>query len=146
MSHDLVHECAKLCSDIDRRTLLSFSSSLKWKKAVDISVAYVELTFLFTARNFKLEEVSPPQTFGHLVRFIKRVCDLIFDLSAEKILPGKHERDQSHSCGRALPRGAIFGARPLFSHDELAAFANLILEGGGRTLKTSQFELDMCRV
>ena len=101
---------------------------------------------LFAAREYKLEEIAPPQNFASLAKFIKRVCDTVFNLQRQKFLPGKHERDQSHSCGRAIPRGAIFGARPFFSRAELQGFAKLIMEGGGRTLKTWQFDLDLCRV
>ena len=144
-SHDIAAECGNLCSETDCDTLSSFLLSLKWKIHKDCSVAYVELAFIFAARDFKLEEIAPPCTFGDLTKFLKRVCDQVFALHHQKFLPGKHERDQSHSCGRALPRGAIFGARSFISKDELTGFARLIMEGGGRTLKTWQFELSTCR-
>lgn len=135
-----------MCSEIDCVTLSSFLLALRWKVQPGLSVAYIELAFAFAAREYKLEEIAPPQNFASLAKFIKRVCDTVFNLQRQKFLPGKHERDQSHSCGRAIPRGAIFGARPFFSRAELQGFAKLIMEGGGRTLKTWQFDLDLCRV
>lgn len=60
------------------------------------------------------------------------------------MLPGSHRRDESHHCGKALPRGILLDARPFFSKGELETFAKLILDGGGRTLKTWRFGLGTC--
>lgn len=80
-------------------------------------------------------------TFGVLVRVLKRLFDAVFACSGQTRIPGKHRRDESHSCGWALPRGVILEARPFFTVPELESFAAKLLDGGGRTLKTWDFSL-----
>ena len=49
--------------------------------------------------------------------------------------------DGHHSCGWALPRGAIFGARPLISERDLRHFADLLFAGASNTLMSWDFSI-----
>ena len=49
-------------------------------------------SFLFVARNYKLEAIVPPQTFAAIVKLLKRLFDVTLDTSTE-ISSGKHERE-----------------------------------------------------
>lgn len=139
----VVHECCgSFANHDDCQAFQSFLVSLKWKQGRLLSVAYVELAFLFVVRKYSFATITASDNFAVLVKILKRMSDAVCAKQGQKLIPGKHERDQSHHCGRALPRGAIFGYRPYFSTSELEGFARLILEGGGRTLKTWTFELD----
>lgn len=94
-----------------------------------------------TDGKFRFTSITTADHFAVLVKFLKRMCDAVCALQGQSLIPGRHERDQSH-YGRVLPRGAIFGYRPFIRTQELEGFAQLILESGGRTLKTWTFKLD----
>ena len=130
--HNVLDCCHSFSNEDDCTTLQSFLLNLKWKTGSDLSVAYVELAFVFAWQENSVAYVT--DNFASLIRFLKRMFDAVCSQPGQGLIPGRHERDQSHHCGRALPRGAIFGYRPFISTRELEGFARLIIEGGGRNL------------
>ena len=74
-------------------------NSLQWQIHKEVSIAYVELWHLFVYRKFTLSCVEPKTTFGQLVRVLKRWCDIIFSVGSQTLLPGVHNRDDTHAGG-----------------------------------------------
>lgn len=139
---DLVH---KLVSEVDATTFLSFLSKLEWKVQGNCSVAYVELTFLFCHRGFSFEATpQPTATFLSVLKVVKRLCSRIFQLECQTALPGVHQSTLIHKCDKAIPKGAIYGARPYIAGSELAIFAGILLEGCGQSLQTWKFDVGCC--
>ena len=123
-----------ICSAEDAEIFGQFLLSLRWKLDSDMSVAYVEIAHILLSRHFSLTSFETTDTFGSLVRSVKKWCSAIFAIEGQCLLPGIHKRDGHHVCGWALPRGAIFGARPYISEQELRHFADLLFAGASNSL------------
>ena len=131
--------------DGDAPSILAFLQSLKWRVTPEDSVAYVELTFLFCTRQFSLESVAPPNTsFTEVLKVVKKACSFVFHRPDQGLLPGRHESTLIHKCGRAIPKGSIYGARPLFSTRELEAYGRLLLDGCSQKITTWSFDVSAC--
>ena len=91
-----------------------------------------------------MNDLPSNATLADVTKTVKVACDIIARIRSQNLLPGRHKRDKSHKCGKALPRGVILDARPFFAKAELETFAKLILDGGGRTLKMWRFGLSAC--
>ena len=129
----------------DARSILAFLSGLRWRVQPEDSVAYVELTFLFCARHFTLESVMAPNTtFVEVLKVVKKACSFVFHRPPQELLPGRHESTLIHKCGRAIPKGSIYGARPLFSTSELEAYGRLLLDGCGQKITSWAFDVSAC--
>lgn len=132
--------------DGDAPSILAFLQSLKWRVTPEDSVAYVELTFLFCTRQFSLESVAPPNTsFTEVLKVVKKACSFVFHRPNQGLLPGRHESTLIHKCGRAIPKGSIYGARPLFKTCELEAYGiRLLLDGCSQKIATWAFDVSAC--
>ena len=130
-----------ICPNEDDEIFGRFLQSLRWKIHPDLSIAYVEIAHILLSRRFSLTSFEATDTFGSLVRGVKKWCCEIFAIEGQCLLPGIHKRDGHHACGWALPRGAIFGARPYISEKELRHFADLLFAGVGNSLLSWNFAI-----
>ena len=130
-----------ICPNEDSGTFGRFLLSLRWKLDPGLSIAYVEIAHIFLSRHFSLTSFEATDTFGSLVRGIKKWCSDIFAIEDQCLLPGIHKRDGHHSCGWALPRGVIVGARPYITETELRHFADLLFAGAGSSLLSWSFSI-----
>ena len=108
-------------------------------------VAFVELLCVFVGRGYKFQLFSDLSVdFCDALKHFKRTIVAIMATPDQTLIPGLYRSTEAYKCGRALPKGAIFGARPLFTFEELERFAGILLEGCGQSLTTWRFPLSMC--
>ena len=124
------------------RKILRFVAALKWHILDGNEVAFVEFTFLFHKRGFRLAEIDPQtKSFRDLHQLMRIAMRSLHALGA---LPGKWIENSNKSWGRHLPTGCIQGAIPWFSFQELEDFANILLEGAGGQMQSWSFILAEC--
>lgn len=132
-------------SSLDFPTVLDFLGTLSWRVADDLGVGFVELLFLFVHRGYKFQEFPDTGTaFNDALKFFKKAVVVIMTREQQRFVPGYYNATEAYKCGRALPKGAIFGARPYIEPSELCCFAGILLEGCGQNLATWSFPLSMC--
>ena len=137
----LPQELKSAFSEVDVVTVYDFLQVLKWRVADDQSVSYVELTLLFIRKGFVLESIQHADaSFRDVMQVVKRVCARTFLCDTQDRLPGRHESTLIHKCGKAIPKGAIFGARPFFDPKDLVAFAAILQDGCGQHLSSWSFD------
>lgn len=86
-----------ICADEDGDSFGRFLQSLRWKVHANSSVAYVEIAHIFLCRHYSLTSAVATDTFGFLVRLVKKWCSEIFAIEGQCLLPGNHSRDGHHS-------------------------------------------------
>ena len=129
------------CSIGDICQIFDFLKTLRWRVQEDQSVSYVELTLLFIRGGFVFEQLQHERaTFKDILQIVKRVCARVFSIEGQVRLPGRHESTLIHKCGKAIPKGAIFAARPYFSPQDLHAFAAVLQDGCGQHLSSWSFD------
>ena len=134
---EVLSELSKVFGQIDASCIVEFWTSLRWREGETFSVSYIELAFLFCRQKRALEKVPEPDaTVAKVQKVLKRAAGIIFAVPSQKVIPGVHDSTWAHKCGRAVPKGSIRCARPLFTDPELEMFANLLLDGKNQSLKT----------
>lgn len=131
--------------EADFLTIQQFLGSLCWKIDDTLGVSFVELLFLFVRRGHKFQGFPEVGTsFQDAPKHFKMAVVFIMSEPGQMLVPGTYIATEAYKCGRALPKGAIFGARPMLQPDELCSFATILLEGCGQNLATWSFPLSTC--
>ena len=126
----------------DIATFFRFMHSLQWRVEDSVKTAYVEISFLFWKRGYFLHDISAGgHTFRDLVFWIRRMLVFVQKRPNHQIFPGKACNFTLKTEGRALPQGAIIGAIPRFSIDELVDFGELLCGGCTRSLTSWEFPI-----
>ena len=129
----------------DFQTIVRFLLSLRWQKDDAVGVAFVELLCLFLGRGYTFQAFTDTGTsFNDALKHFKRSVVSILSQPGQSIIPGMYRSTEAYKCGRALPKGAIFGARPFISTTELEKFAHILMEGCSQNLATWSFPLSLC--
>ena len=129
----------------DFQTIVRFLLSLRWQKDDAVGVAFVELLCLFLRRGYTFQAFTDTGTsFNDALKHFKRSVVSILSSPGQSIIPGVYRSTEAYKCGRALPKGAIFGARPFISTTELEKFAHILMEGCSQNLATWSFPLSLC--
>ena len=125
---------------VDLNTFFDFTTSLQWRVSDELCTSYVEFAFLFWKRGFILRACSASdKTFRDLTFWLPRTLVFINKLPNHGIFPGFTDNVRLKTEGKALPQGAIVGAR--FAPDELHEFASLCNQGCSKHLSTWEFPL-----
>lgn len=80
------------------------------------------------------------RTFKNVLQVVKRVCARLYSFKGQTRIPGRHESTLIHKCGKAIPKGAVYAARPFFCNDDLLAFAAVLQDGCSQHLSTWRFD------
>lgn len=144
-AHQIENPARSKISSNDFQASLDFLATLQWCNAEHLGVGFVELLFLFLHRGHKLEGFQDVGTgFSEALKHFKKAIVAVIGTPNQKYIPGRYCSTEAYKCGRALPKGAIFGTRPFFASNELQAFAALLLEGCGQNLATWSFPISAC--
>ena len=122
--------------------VLDFVKALKWQKKATHEVAFIELTYVFHKRGFRLAEIDPQEKTLRDLHQLIRIA--LRHIHASGFLPGEWKDAQNKSWGRHLPTGCIQGAIPWFSDVELEHFASVLLDGAGGQMHSWSFLLADC--
>ena len=122
--------------------VLSFLREVKWHVLDENETAFVEFTFLFHKRGFRLAEIDPDTCSFRDLHQLIRVA--LRHIHAAGCLPGTWQENKNKSWGRHLPTGCLQGAIPWFSTLELENFANILVDGAGGQMQSWSFILADC--
>ena len=133
----------KQISPSDWEAVQSFCNGLVWKVDGGVSISFVELALIFHIRGFRFSGWQlETKTFRELTSALRKVLMYMKTNAEDVFLPGSWQRSLNRSYGKALPAGAITGATPWLSNQELVIFANLLNNGAGKNLSTWTWFLD----
>ena len=132
---DVLQAASSDLEDVIMRLFVIFGASFSGKKALTYRFRTLSLLFYFADRGEHWKGVQSRTYRCTNSEDIEACCRHHFFCDEQTFIPGCHDSTWAHKCGRALPKGSIWQARPHFTTLNSRSLAFSFLTGRTRSLQ-----------
>ena len=132
---DVLQAVSSVLGNVIVRLFVIFGATFSGKKALTYRFRTLSLLFYFADRGEHWKGVQSRTYRCTNSEDIEACCRHHFFCDEQTFIPGCHDSTWAHKCGRALPKGSIWQARPHFTTLNSRSLAFSFLTGRTRSLQ-----------